>query len=302
MSRELIDRYGLDWNSLFARNPGGISDIHRIHAGGYNYSCLEPDISHPVFRLHGQPNLSSSNVAAPVPASERRYARVLPADTLFLSFGLCPHVHPHLFSLERRIHKPFRGRITTKDFWFYLPLAVAVGFSLGWGEHNVLHAETLVPGYGMMYILVLVIIMIGFVGFVEEFVFRSALQTVMEERIGSVAGLLATSVIFGFMHSGYHLPLEILFVSFAGVVFGLLFWMTRSLPVIALAHGITNISLFLVAPVHSDYIPYLIGVPLLLFFLLAYLNRGSPNRMDLKRIVSGPRKKTAPPLLEKKDT
>jgi membrane protease YdiL (CAAX protease family) len=95
-----------------------------------------------------------------------------------------------------------------------------------------------------MSVLALSLTMILFVGVVEEFVFRSALQTVMEERLGSIVGLVVASVLFGFMHSGYHVPLELLYVSFAGIVFGLLFWLTKSLPIIALAHGVTNVSLF----------------------------------------------------------
>jgi membrane protease YdiL (CAAX protease family) len=111
--------------------------------------------------------------------------------------------------------------------------------------------------------------MIVFVGFVEEFMFRSALQTVMSERLGSILGLLISSIIFGFMHSGYHLPLELLYVSFAGLVFGLFFWMTKSLPLIALAHGITNVSLFMVAPAYSGMLIYFIGIPGIIFIIYA---------------------------------
>jgi membrane protease YdiL (CAAX protease family) len=233
----------------------------------------------PLFRL--------LNVAMPVFFQLTLYSYSLVYAPMFI---------PIYFVLKEGLINRSRAGITFKDFWFYLPLAVTVGFALGWEEHNVLHAESLVPGSSIMYILALSVIMIMFVGLVEEFVFRSALQTVMEERLGSVAGLLATSVLFGFMHSGYHLPLEILFVSFAGIVFGLLFWMTRSLPIIALAHGITNVSLFLVAPVYPDYLIYLIGVPLLLFLLLASLQKRLPNRMDLKRFASGSGKEASQPV------
>jgi hypothetical protein len=82
------------------------------------------------------------------------------------------------------------------------------------------------------------------------------------------------------MHSGYHIPLEILFVSFAGVVFGLLFWMTRSLPVIAIAHGVTNISLFLVAPLHPEILVYLIGVPAIMFLLNGAIFKKLPKKIE----------------------
>jgi membrane protease YdiL (CAAX protease family) len=163
--------------------------------------------------------------------------------------------------------------LTFKGFWFYLPLAISVGFALGWGEYNVIHPQLMTPGASIKDVLILIVTMIFFVGIVEEFVFRSSLQTVLEARLGSKTGLLLASVIFGFMHSGYQLPLELLYVSFAGVVFGLLFWLTKSLPVISLAHGVTNISLFLVVPLDSAILIYLILVPALIFVLYAYVFR-----------------------------
>jgi membrane protease YdiL (CAAX protease family) len=115
--------------------------------------------------------------------------------------------------------------------------------------------------------------MILFVGVVEEFVFRAALQTVIEDRLGRIMGLVVTSVIFGFMHSGYHNSQELLYVSFAGLVFGVLFQVSRNLPVIAVAHGITNVSLFLVAPGYSQFLFYLIAIPSALFLLFAYTEK-----------------------------
>ena len=123
---------------------------------------------------------------------------------------------------------------------------------------------------------------IFFVGIVEEFIFRSSLQTILEERLGSVAGLLLASVIFGFMHSGYRLPQELLYVSFAGVIFGLLFWLTKSLPIISLAHGVTNISLFLVVPLEPGTLIYIIVFPALIFGFYAYVFKRKSGRWEWK--------------------
>ncbi|MEI6104775.1 MAG: CPBP family intramembrane glutamic endopeptidase [Methanothrix sp.] len=161
--------------------------------------------------------------------------------------------------------------LTIKGFLFYFPLAISVGFALGWGEYNVIHPQLLTPGANIKDVLILAVTMIFFVGIVEEFIFRSSLQTVLEERLGSIAGLLLASVIFGFMHSGYQLPQELLYVSFAGVIFGLLFWLTKSLPIIALAHGVTNISLFLVVPLEPEILIYFILVPALIFASYVYV-------------------------------
>ena len=206
----------------------------------------------PLFRL--------LNVAMPVFFNLTLYSYSLVYAPMFV---------PIYFIMKNGLLSRAEAGITSKGFWFYLPLAMTVGFALGWGENSVLGSGPLVPDSSLKSILTLALIMICFVGFVEEFVFRSALQTVMEEHLGGAMGLTIASIIFGFMHSGYHLTLELLYVSFAGLVFGLLFWLTRSLPVISVAHGITNISLFMVAPTHPQLLLYLIGIPGILFLLMA---------------------------------
>lgn len=194
-----------------------------------------------------------------------------------------PMFLPMYLIMKEGILSRSEAGITFKDFWFYLPLAVAVGFALGWGEYNVLHPGMLLPIVDVKSILILCISMIFFVGIVEEFIFRSALQTVLEARFGSVAGLLVASVIFGIMHSGYRMPQEILYVFFAGMVFGLLFWLSKSLPIISLAHGITNISLFLVSPIDSSSLVYLIGVPGLIFVIFAIACKRGRVKVDLMK-------------------
>jgi uncharacterized protein len=215
----------------------------------------------PLFRL--------LNVAMPVFFQLTLYSYSLVYAPMFI---------PIYFIMKDGLLSHSEAGITFKGFWFFLPLAVAVGFALGWGENSVLHSGMLVPDVSIRSILILTLTMIIFVGIVEEFIFRSALQTVMEDRLGANTGLVLSSIIFGFMHSGYHLPLELLYVSFAGMVFGLLFWMTRSLPVISVAHGVTNVSLFLVAPFRPELLLYLIAVPGILFLLYAAIPKIVPRK------------------------
>lgn len=188
-----------------------------------------------------------------------------------------PMFFPIYLIMKEGILSRSEAGITFKGFLFYLPLAICLGFALGWGEYNVLHPGMLLPVLDLKSIMILCVTMIFFVGVVEEFVFRSALQTVLEARLGPIAGLLATSLIFGIMHSGYRMPQEIAYVFFAGLVFGILFWLTRSLPIISLAHGFTNISLFLVAPFDQSMMVYCIGVPGLIFVLCAAMCKRKPD-------------------------
>jgi len=210
----------------------------------------------PLFRL--------LNVAMPVFFKLTLYSYPLTYAPMFL---------PILLIMKEGILNRSEAGITLRGFWLYLPLAMAAGLALGWGEYQVLHPGMIIPSPNLENLLVLSLIMILFVGVVEEFVFRSALQTMMEERLGAAAGILSTSLLFGFMHSGYHLPLEVIFVSLAGVVFGLLFWATRSLPIVALAHGVTNVSLFAVVPNYPTATFYLLGISALWFLAVAFLSR-----------------------------
>lgn len=214
----------------------------------------------PLFRL--------LNVAMPVFFNLTLYSYSMVYAPMFI---------PIYFILKEKFIGGSEAGLTFKRFWYYLPLSVAVGFALGWGEYNVIHPQLLTPGAQIKDVLILIATMIFFVGFVEEFIFRSSLQTVLEERLGPKMGLLLASVIFGIMHSGYHLPLELLYVSFAGVVFGLLFWLTRSLPIISIAHGVTNISLFLVSPLDPGYLAYFIFAPAMVFAISAYVLKRIPG-------------------------
>jgi uncharacterized protein len=193
-------------------------------------------------------------------------------DLTLYSYSMvyAPMFIPIYFLVKEGFVSSEEAGFTFKGFWYYLPLAISVGFALGWGEFNVIHPQMLTPGANIKDVMILIVTMVFFVGFVEEFIFRSSLQTVLRERLGPIAGLMLASVIFGFMHSGYQMPLELLYVSLAGVVFGLLFWLTKSLPIIALAHGVTNVSLFLVVPLNPGILIYFVLAPALIFVFYAY--------------------------------
>lgn len=143
--------------------------------------------------------------------------------------------------------------LTLRGIQYYAPFGIAIGLLLGWGEYTVLRPQVLTQSVGIVGLLEISVVMLFFVGLVEEFVFRSALQTVAIKRLGQMRGVLFTSILFGLMHGGYHLTAEIMFTFFAGLVFGIMFLKTASLPLIALAHGVTDISLFFIMPNYSEF-------------------------------------------------
>ncbi|VVB70276.1 CAAX protease self-immunity [uncultured archaeon] len=254
-------------NSSAAMNVHAVNLVLLILSSIYINNRIYPALMlMPLFRL--------LNVAMPVFFSLTLYSYSLVYAPMFI---------PIYFIMKDGFISRSEAGLTTDGFWLYAPLAVSIGFAIGWGEYNVIHPQILTPGDDIKNVLILVITMIFFVGLVEEFIFRSSLQTVLEARLGPKAGLILASVIFGFMHSGYHLPLELLYVTLAGMVFGLLFWMSKSLPVISLAHGVTNISLFLITPLDAGLLIYLIAVPAMIFVFYAYVFKRISGRAGIDK-------------------
>ncbi len=138
-----------------------------------------------------------------------------------------------------------------KGFIKYIPLSIVVGFLIAQGEYFTITPGTLIPDLSFVSILQLSIVMIFFVGFVEELIFRSLLQTRLSDSLGPFSGLVFASLLFGVMHSGYGTIYEMLFTSFAGLVLGYIFQRTNSLPVVTLTHGLVNIFLFGFIPLLS---------------------------------------------------
>lgn len=130
----------------------------------------------------------------------------------------------------------------------YLPASVVLGMILGKIEYSTITVESLVPELTLQSIIIFALIMIFFTGLAEELLFRSIVQTRLEQTIGSIGGLISASLLFGVMHSGYGSINEIVFTFSAGFLIGYLFQKTRSLPFIAFTHGLINVFLFALIP------------------------------------------------------
>ena len=121
----------------------------------------------PLFRL--------LNVAMPVFFNLSLYSYSMVYAPMFI---------PIYFIIKDGFVSRSEAGMTFKGFFFYLPLCLSVGFALGWGEYQIIHPQILTPGVDIKNVLILIVTMIFFVGLVEEFVFRSSLQTVLEEGWG----------------------------------------------------------------------------------------------------------------------
>ena len=141
-----------------------------------------------------------------------------------------------------------------KKLFIYLPLATIIGFLMALIEYNILNPISFFKDINFSDIILIVVIMIFFIGTVEELIFRSILQTRIQKVFGLNEGVLLSGGIFGLMHMSYGLIGEIIFAGMFGIILGYIFEKTKSLIFIVSIHGIENILLFGILPLFSNIV------------------------------------------------
>ena len=138
--------------------------------------------------------------------------------------------------------------LTLKGIWLYAPLSIVLGFFLAGGEYLIIRTDSLISNLSTLNLLMLSIVMILFVSFIEELIFRSILQNRLQITLGSWSGLILTSILFGLMHTRYGSIGGVLYASLIGIFLGYLFYKTRSLPLVTMIHGFINVFAFGIIP------------------------------------------------------
>jgi len=134
----------------------------------------------------------------------------------------------------------------------FLPVAIVLGGLLAEVEQMILQSEALIPTWSVAQVAMITVVMVCFVGFVEEYLFRGIVQGTLKQELGRWPAIFLASALFGLMHSGYGVPAEILFAGTIGFVFGVIYDYYDSLVFITFAHGILNVFLFAVYPIHGS--------------------------------------------------
>ena len=129
------------------------------------------------------------------------------------------------------------------------------GFLFGITEYLILRPAPLIESPSLWEALLPGLILLVGTGFVEELIFRGILQAATRASLGRW-NIVYVSVLFAVLHLGYHSALDVAFVFAVGLLFGVVVRWTGSLVGVTISHGITNITLFLVAP-------FLVGANLL---------------------------------------
>jgi membrane protease YdiL (CAAX protease family) len=132
-------------------------------------------------------------------------------------------------------------------------LGIAVlGIPLGVAEYLILRPRPLIDDLTPESLLVPALILLVSTGLLEEVTFRGVLQVAAIDAVG-VAGIAYVSALFAVLHIGHLSGVDVVFVFLVGMVFASLVRRTGSLLGVTLAHGLTNIGLFLVFPLLQHY-------------------------------------------------
>jgi membrane protease YdiL (CAAX protease family) len=123
-----------------------------------------------------------------------------------------------------------------------------VGVPLGWIEYQILRPASLLPGGNVKMLVLAGFILLIFTGLVEEVIFRGILLKAADDYLGKTHSLIYCCSIFAILHIIHNSALDVVFVFGVALLFIFFVRRTGSLLGVTLAHGITNIMLYLVWP------------------------------------------------------
>jgi membrane protease YdiL (CAAX protease family) len=92
------------------------------------------------------------------------------------------------------------------------------------------------------------IILIIFTGFTEELAFRGVMKRAADDLFGERISVIYVSLVFAVLHITHLSALDVLFVFGVGLLFSTIVHRTESIYGVTLAHGLTNIYLFIFCP------------------------------------------------------
>lgn len=131
-----------------------------------------------------------------------------------------------------------------------LPVQLALGLSgilFGAIEYLILTPEPMIADFTWQAAWLPAVMLLVFIGFGEEFIFRGVLQH-SAARAFNGWGVVYVSLLFATLHMGFLSWLDVVFVFAVALFFGWVVQRTGSILGVTLAHGMTNIVLYLVAP------------------------------------------------------
>lgn len=146
-----------------------------------------------------------------------------------------------------------------REQWGLALAGVVLGAILG-GVQWVFDLEQ-APGDPTLVNAVIAVLVTGLlIGFVEELLFRGLLQEWLTDVVGMWVSVVAVSVLFGFMHSVWFNPADVVFAFVVSILLGVVYAKTRSFWFILNVHALINGMAFGVLPLLMQ-MGYLSGNP-----------------------------------------
>jgi hypothetical protein len=115
-------------------------------------------------------------------------------------------------------------------------------------EYIILRPRPFIPELNLGTIWIPALILLIFTGLLEELIFRGVIQRSILAIMNVHIGIIFVSILFAVLHVGYRSLMDIVFVFGVGMIFSYITLYTRSILGVTLAHGLTNISLYLIFP------------------------------------------------------
>jgi len=104
------------------------------------------------------------------------------------------------------------------------------------------------PIFEFKYLFRDLIYMTFFVALGEEVLFRGLVQRNLTKMYGWGIALLSTGFLFSVMHLTWRSVPELGFTFFAGILFGYIYYKTKSLVAPIVLHGVNNVMLVAIMP------------------------------------------------------
>jgi membrane protease YdiL (CAAX protease family) len=121
------------------------------------------------------------------------------------------------------------------------------GIGIGLIDYLILGPEPLIPALNLQEAIAPALILLVATGFVEELAFRGVIQSSAIQALGNW-GWVYTAVLYSILQIGHLSALHWLFVLLVSLFFGFAVKRHGSILGVSLAHGITNIGLYLIFP------------------------------------------------------
>ena len=136
--------------------------------------------------------------------------------------------------------------VSLRGLLLQIPMGV-MGVLFGYLEYHILAPKPLVKAFTWQQLWLPALILMVSTGFAEELIFRGVMQRAAQDALGGFS-VLYVAILFAVLHVGYKSFLDIVFVFAVAIIWGYIVEKTRSILGVSLAHGVTNVVLFLVAP------------------------------------------------------